>query len=358
MRGNFIFSLNPDRCDKLYEKFQTNGIPCLIVLSPLLEIINSNGVDEFLTAPEEVLRKWCEGKRLFWSRVPRKDEYVWEESQCEGCFLRPLVGLRYGCTNYNCQIDYCEKCLSKNKHEHPIVEYLIPKQKYSLEKLLQSIPYLIQSNKQEKIQTKTILENNYKFIAFYFSAHWCQPCREFTPKFVKLYQEIQELCQSFQIIFLSSDEDDDSFNSYRSEMPWLAAPLNSGEVLNTYFQKSGKICFQKIFLSFKLFYLKGIPSLVIVKADGQILSLQGDDDLTRFGIEAFKTWEKGEKLARPSPDQYIWTGYSCDQCDTSPIIGQMYHCTVCEDYDLCSTCQKKGHQHPLELIPQPDDDKE
>jgi hypothetical protein len=94
--------------------------------------------------------------------------------------------------------------------------------------------------------------------------------------------------------------------------------------------------------------------LVIVKADGQILSLQGDEDITRFGIEAFKTWEKGEKLGRPSPDQYIWTGYSCDQCDISLIIGQMYHCTVCKDYDLCSPCQKKGHQHPLELTPQPD----
>jgi hypothetical protein len=54
---------------------------------------------------------------------------------------------------------------------------------------------------------------------------------------------MQEKCQSFQIIFLSSDEDEDSFNNYRSEMPWLAAPLNSDEVLNTYFQKSSKIYF-------------------------------------------------------------------------------------------------------------------
>jgi hypothetical protein len=93
MRGNFVFNLDPDRCDKLYKKFQADGIPCLIVLSPSLKIIISNGVDEIRTAPEEALRRWCEGRRLFWSRVPRKDEYVWEESHCEGCFLRPLVGL-------------------------------------------------------------------------------------------------------------------------------------------------------------------------------------------------------------------------------------------------------------------------
>ena len=52
------------------------------------------------------------------------------------------------------------------------------------------------------------------------------------------------------------------------------------------------------FLSY--FYLKGIPSLIIVKSDGNILSRYGCEDITRLGIEALKTWERGEKVNRSS----------------------------------------------------------
>jgi hypothetical protein len=104
--------------------------------------------------------------------------------------------------------------------------------------------------------------------------------------------------------------------------------------------------------------LTGIPSLVIVKSDGQILSRHGCEDTTRLGIEAIKTWERGEKLTRPSTDEYVWLFTTCHDCKMSPIIGQRYLCTVCDDYDLCSTCQKKGHEHPLELEIQSNDDDE
>ena len=41
-----------------------------------------------------------------------------------------------------------------------------------------------------------------------------------------------------------------------------------------------------------------------------------------------------------------------------PLIGQRYCCPTCGNYDLCSACEKKGHEHPLELAPQPNDDED
>jgi hypothetical protein len=102
--------------------------------------------------------------------------------------------------------------------------------------------------------------------------------------------------------------------------------------------------------------LKGIPSLIILSSDGKILSRKGRDEVGRRGVEALNTWAKGEKLDRPSPDQYQWEYVSCDGCSMSPIIGLRYICSTCGNYDLCEECQKKGHQHELTLQNPPNDD--
>lgn len=58
----------------------------------------------------------------------------------------------------------------------------------------------------------------------------------------------------------------------------------------------------------------------------------------------------------PAPEEYEWSSVSCDGCNAAPIIGQRYHCETCGNYDLCAACEKKGHDHPLKLIPQPKDE--
>ena len=152
--------------------------------------------------------------------------------------MSPLIGSRRGCANRQCQFNLCQNCLSNKSHEHPLIEYLISTKEYSLEKLLSSIPYLLHPDKEdEEIPIKSIVENN---IGIYFSAHWCSPCRIFTPKLAEIYKEIKNDFKNFEILFISSDQDEDSFNNYRSEMPWLAAPLNSTEFIKQYFQISGK----------------------------------------------------------------------------------------------------------------------
>jgi len=312
----------------------------LVVLSPSCEIITSDGVSEVYGASNKALNQWSEGKRLLWSRDAREGEYVWEGTTCTQCFMSPLIGSRHGCSRRECDIDLCEACLPNNKHEHPLVEYLVPKQRYSLEQLFKSVPHLLNPNNDEKIETKTMWKEDVKTVGFYFSAHWCPPCREFTPKLAEAYKEAQASSHSVRIVFVSCDEDEESFNEYRSTMPWPAVPLNSSALLTAYFQFSS------------------IPSLIIVSSDGKVLTRRGDGDVSRKGVEALKTWGQGEKMAPPSADEYEWTAVSCDGCKMVPLIGKRYQCSTCGNYDLCSACEKKGHEHPLELIPQPTEDED
>ncbi len=47
----------------------------------------------------------------------------------------------------------------------------IPKQHYLLEQLLHSVPYLLDPNNEEQIETKTLWKDGVHSIGVYFSAH-------------------------------------------------------------------------------------------------------------------------------------------------------------------------------------------
>lgn len=65
-----------------------------------------------------------------------------------------------------------------------------------------------------------------KVIGIYFSAHWCPPCRNFTPKLAEFYKKFTSARKDeLEIVFASSDRTDEDFNSYYAEMPWLALPF-------------------------------------------------------------------------------------------------------------------------------------
>ena len=56
-------------------------------------------------------------------------------------------------------------------------------------------------------------------VGLYFSAHWCGPCRGFTPELVKVHKEVAAAGKSFEVVFVSSDEDQDAFDEYFGDMP-------------------------------------------------------------------------------------------------------------------------------------------
>jgi len=68
-----------------------------------------------------------------------------------------------------------------------------------------------------------------RVLGLYFSAHWCPPCRDFTPVLVNFYNQFKNSASAYpliDIIFVSSDHDEKSFFEYLGEMPWPAIPYN------------------------------------------------------------------------------------------------------------------------------------
>merc|ERR550514_2002878 len=88
-----------------------------------------------------------------------------------------------------------------------------------------------------------------KYIGLYFSAHWCPPCRGFTPSLVEAYTKDLK-AKNLEIIFVSSDRDQASFMEYYGSMPWLAIPQGD--------KRKDKLS--------SMFEVQGIPSFVVVDA--------------------------------------------------------------------------------------------
>ncbi len=61
------------------------------------------------------------------------------------------------------------------------------------------------------------------YLLFYYSAHWCPPCRIFTPKLVEFYNA-NGGGEKFEIVFVSSDRSEEAMYGYMEEenMPWSA----------------------------------------------------------------------------------------------------------------------------------------
>jgi len=80
-----------------------------------------------------------------------------------------------------------------------------------------------------------------KVFGIYFSAHWCPPCRGFTPELVKTYEALKEAGKNFEVIFASSDQSEEEFNEYYGEMPWLALPHEDKrkDELDSHFEVDG-----------------------------------------------------------------------------------------------------------------------
>ncbi|XP_046604934.1 nucleoredoxin-like isoform X1 [Neodiprion virginianus] len=98
----------------------------------------------------------------------------------------------------------------------------------------------------------------------YFSAHWCPPCKAFTPQLVDSYQKIRERGHNFEVIFVSSDRSEESYNTYTETMPWLRIPFSQEE-------RRRKLA--------RAFDVQAIPTLVILDQRDNIITLEGRTEL-------------------------------------------------------------------------------
>ncbi|KAJ6819685.1 putative nucleoredoxin 2 isoform X1 [Iris pallida] len=109
-------------------------------------------------------------------------------------------------------------------------------------------------------------------IGLYFGANWYSPCESFTPVLASVYHRLKSEGRKFEVVFVSSDEDQASFDRFRGGMPWPAIPfgdLRSKRSLTRRFQ------------------IEGIPSLVILGPDGGLVCSDGVELVYRHGWRAF-----------------------------------------------------------------------
>jgi len=85
------------------------------------------------------------------------------------------------------------------------------------------------------VSTVNVLSEK-KAVLVYFSAHWCPPCRGFTPKLVEFYSK-HASAKGFEVVFVSSDRDAEAFSEYYGEMPWLALPFDKRDTKATLSKK-------------------------------------------------------------------------------------------------------------------------
>ncbi|KAL8592663.1 hypothetical protein ACOMHN_037603 [Nucella lapillus] len=111
--------------------------------------------------------------------------------------------------------------------------------------------------KEGDVSVESLVDND--LIGIYFSAHWCPPCRGFTPMLAETYTTLKEAGKKFEVVFVSSDRSDEDFKSYYSEMPWLTIGFGS--------DKKGALC--------EKYGVSGIPCLVLVDKDGQTVTTEG-----------------------------------------------------------------------------------
>jgi nucleoredoxin len=140
-------------------------------------------------------------------------------------------------------------------------------------------------------------------IALYFSAHWCPPCRGFTPQFAEWYTKDLKK-KGLEVVFVSSDQDEAAFKEYFGEMPWLAVPFANKDVKKALDKK---------------FKVQGIPSVVILSPDGELI--------TKDGRSAVSSDPTGEELP--------WRSKSFDEIFSDAKL-------VSSDGTTCSGSSLKG----------------
>ena len=180
-----------------------------------------------------------------------------------------------------------------------------------------------------------------KTIGLYFGAHWCPPARNFTRQLNEAYTELVTILnQPFEVIFVSTDRDQEEFISNLSNMPWKAIPYEDKT------RKDLK----------RIFNIKGIPTLILIGPDGKIIGSNGRAIISMYGAMAFPFTEtriaeiedalreEAERLPSKVQDPKhihelkldMAKGYICDACRKQGRFWT-FACTVC-DYDLHPTC--------------------
>ncbi|KAF5449897.1 hypothetical protein F2P56_030298 [Juglans regia] len=121
-----------------------------------------------------------------------------------------------------------------------------------------------------------------KIVALYFSLFSYKPCGDFTPKLVEVYEKLKAKGESFEVVMIPLDDNEESFNQGFESMPWFSLPMKD--------KSCGKLV--------RYFELSTLPTLVIIGPDGRTLHSNVAETIEEHGVLAYPfTPEKFAELA-------------------------------------------------------------
>ena len=97
-----------------------------------------------------------------------------------------------------------------------------------------------------------------EFVLLYASAHWCPPCRQFTPMLANWYKSLRAPGGSkpVEVLFLSCDHDEKGFQGYfQASHPWMAVDFDDDAR-------------DQLLAAIRV---QGIPRLVVLNRQGRII---------------------------------------------------------------------------------------
>ncbi|MEM9026320.1 MAG: thioredoxin-like domain-containing protein [Verrucomicrobiota bacterium] len=114
-----------------------------------------------------------------------------------------------------------------------------------------------------------------KMVGIYFSAHWCPPCRQFTPALVDFYEKHKA---NMEIVFVSGDRSPAQKQLYIKEdkMSWLTIDFQ-GEDSDRLMSGLG---------------VQGLPTLVILNDSARIITMEGYRELSSAPGEVWGMWNQ------------------------------------------------------------------
>ena len=133
---------------------------------------------------------------------------------------------------------------------------------------IKGISSSIVNQKGDSVKDLKLEEKDY--VAVYYSASWCPPCRQFTPVLDKFYNE-NKIEGNFEILLVGFDRSEDKMLEYLSHMSFNAVDFKKAD-------KSG----------LKNFCGRGIPCLTVFNKSGEVVI----DGRKLHASEALKAFEK------------------------------------------------------------------
>ncbi|XP_022753144.1 probable nucleoredoxin 2 isoform X2 [Durio zibethinus] len=185
-----------------------------------------------------------------------------------------------------------------------------------------------------------------KTVGLYFSEERCFPCVKFTPKLISVYQRIKQMLEEkggedFEIVFVSNDRDQSSFDSYFATMPWLALPFGDPTVKSLA----------------KYFDVQGNPCLIIIGPDGKTITKQGRNLINLYQENAYPFTvaqvELLEKEIEEAAKSLPRSEYHAGHCHELTLVsegtgGGPFICCDCDEQGsgwayLCLECGYEVH---------------